>query len=96
MSLHESYDVEILRMADGEIRRCHQAHQWHDDEEHGSTLSWWTVGNMACDCNRYLEFERAGGANPRPSDESIQCGDGAYRVLRILFPDGTALAVEPI
>lgn len=38
---------------------------WHD-------VFWWTEGNMGCDCNRHLTFERAHGREP--ADEELVCG----------------------
>ncbi|MHC4370403.1 MAG: hypothetical protein ACYSW8_22560, partial [Planctomycetota bacterium] len=53
---------------------------------------WWTDGNMGCDCNRHLEFERAGGEDP-DLDDAV-CGSDLYSVIEIIFPDGDSLRIE--
>lgn len=84
--LYPSYDVEIRRVADGLVRRYHMDHPWHS-----SSMFWWTEGNGGCDCNRMMDFQRAGGEDdtlPHP------CGDTAYQVIRAIFPDGTTLQID--
>lgn len=68
--------VEIRRNADGVIRVYEDSH-WYSD-------FIWSEGNYACDCNRHLFFERAGGYDPY-SDlnygmDGGNCTDGNYSV----------------
>lgn len=84
--LFPDYWVTIQRMADGEVRKRKVGVEWHS-----GSWYWWSEGNFCCDCNRYIEFERAGGRQLQPMDEDVHCGDGGYRVLRFDFPDGTWL-----
>jgi hypothetical protein len=49
---------------------------------------WWTEGNMSCDCNRHLEFERAHGRDLDAGD--VECGHGLYSV-RLELDDGTVV-----
>ena len=76
------YVAHITRVADGETRTRIFDDDWDDE---GSEF-WWSQGNYSCDCNRYLEFERAGGHEPDIDDGA--CGEGAYRV-KIVLPDGS-------
>lgn len=39
----------------------------------------WDEGNFACDCNRHLFFERAGGVEPE-FDPDEECSDFKYAV----------------
>lgn len=65
--------VEIRRNSDNVIsKRIWENFEWHN----GSTY-WWSEGNMACDCNRALEFDRGVGTDE--ADE-YKCGDGKYSV----------------
>jgi hypothetical protein len=83
--LFSRYEVEIRRNSDGVVRRC-PMELWHS-----SSLFWWTDGNGACDCNRALDFARAGGES---DDFDPPCGNEAFSVLRAYFPDGTSLDVD--
>lgn len=80
------YQVLIIRNSDELARMRTVETNWsHVDK------SWWKHGNMSCDCNRYLEFERAGGDYPR---EECQCGHDAYSVPYALLPDGRKIAID--
>lgn len=81
-----AYVAIIQRVADGETRQCPQELPWAD-----GSWGWWAHGNYSCDCNRFLEFERANGHEP-DIDAEIPCGETRYRVLRFEFPDGTVIA----
>lgn len=75
--MSERVEVVLQRVSDGEQRTI-------VDEDCGSveaTEYYWTEGNASCDCNRHLEFERAGGVEP---DDHMECGDEvAYRLLSL-------------
>jgi hypothetical protein len=84
--------VEIVRLADGAVRRMPLAKaSGLDWTEEGSDYMW-SEGNYACDCNRALFFARAAGE----PDPDRPCGDSAFGV-RILV-DGRIVfesRVEP-
>ena len=82
--MNKMYKVAIRKNETGEIRLCEQNLEW---DEHSD--SWWTEGNMSCDCNRFLEFERAGGKNPEW--DSAKCSKGKYSALYAELPDGTKI-----
>lgn len=52
---------------------------------------WWSDGNMSCDCNRAMDFARAGGEE----NEDHGCGDGEFRIVGIKSQDGRLLYSEP-
>lgn len=83
---YPSYDVVIRRNVDGKVRKHHEDSSWTSD-------FMWTEGNYACDCNRRLFFDRADGVTYVPID-NVACGDGAYTILKIIFPDGKELQME--
>jgi hypothetical protein len=59
---------------------------------------WWTEGNYGCDCNRYLEFERAQGRDPEFEDAKClypDFPDGHRFTARIESLDGELLLVDP-
>lgn len=93
-----TYKVAIRKNATGEVRVREYAYDWFKDaarSEESSDMFWWTEGNFGCDCNRYLEFERAGGNEPDMNDESRgQCGMEAYSVLYADLPDGTRIKID--
>lgn len=66
---------------------------WKEDdllwEEHSDYL--WTEGNYACDCNRQLFFERAGGHVP---DDGYPCGMERYTAVCAELPDGTQVPLD--
>lgn len=78
------YAVVIRRNSDGLTRVCPQQHDW--DGADGDWF-WWSEGNMSCDCNRALEFARAGG-EPEPE---VMCGDVLFDVLRFELPNGEVI-----
>ena len=83
---YPSYDVLIRKNATGEVRTSHQDLPW---KEH--SLWSWTEGNFGCDCNRKLQFERAG---KEEGAEDYECGHSAYTVIKAIFPDGKELAID--
>lgn len=85
--LYPSYDVLIRRNSDRLERVYHMASPWHS-----SSMFWWADGNGSCDCNRSLDFDRAGGADP--DVDAVTCGDEAFTVVKAIFPDGTELAID--
>lgn len=78
-----AYVVRIRKNSTGEIRESIHDIEWTDSSEF-----WWTDGNMGCDCNRELEFERAGGREP-DDDEDFACGTERFAVLSIRLLDGS-------
>lgn len=85
-----SYKVAIRDNATGEVRIGAYDFDWNE--------FWWTEGNMSCDCNRRLEFLRAGGpgpaGDPHWNDAEHECGNGAYSVLYAYLPDGKRIALQ--
>lgn len=81
------YKVSIRKNQTGEIRMCEQPYEFNDASEF-----WWTEGNMSCDCNRHLEFERAGGFDP--GIDSRRCSENLYSALYALLPDGTKIKLD--
>lgn len=88
-----SYSVFIRCNATGEVRESKQELDWGE-----STEFWWTDGNMGCDCNRELEFVRAGGPGPSHdphwNDLQTECGDSRYSALYAILPDGTRVQLD--
>lgn len=85
-----AYDVLIRRNSDGEIRRRTLTDlEWIDAD-----IYWWTDGSFGCDCNRFLEFERAAGGDPEL--ETAVCGNSAYTVLKVILPDGSEVKIDEI
>lgn len=86
----KGYDVLIRNNETGEVRRYHENLEWHE-----WSLFWWTDGNFGCDCNRYAEFERAGG---RPESELMaerwKCGQSKFDVIKAIFPDGSEIEID--
>jgi len=78
------YNVHFKRVSDGLISVRHYDFEWDND-------SWWSEGNMACDCNRYLEFERGLGNNPEIED--IKCSNGEYKI-KVISDNGEELYIE--
>ncbi len=84
------YKVAIRENATGEIRLCEQDLEWQDHSDF-----WWTEGNMACDCNRSVEFAEAGGEGEEiESAVDIPCTDGLYTALYAELEDGTKVELE--
>jgi len=52
---------------------------------------WWSEGNFACDCNRYLEFER--GLGKEPDEKLAKCSNDKY-VVEIYSFNGKLLYKE--
>ncbi len=76
--------ISIRRNSDGLVREIKDLN-WH-----GSDYIW-CDGNFACDCNRYLFFQRAANED---DEEEHDCGDSAYTVLSIKLDDGTVVYKE--
>lgn len=72
--------VVVVRNSDG--ARVEDRPDWREPGHRHYTwddLFWWTEGNMGCDCNRHLVFERAQGREP--PDEECVCGTTRYHVV---------------
>lgn len=74
------YRVCIRNTATGEERI--ESGEW--EHEVSTILFHWLENNFSCDCNRHLQFLRAGGPGPENdphwNNEDHKCGDSAYRV----------------
>lgn len=80
----KGYTVFFTRVADNKQSQKHYDYEWIGN-------FWWSEGNMACDCNRFLEFER--GLGNDPDNREAKCSTGAYRI-RIVLDDGTEVYGE--
>lgn len=83
----QDVNVEIRRNSDGVVRIYKDDH-WLSD-------FIWSDGNYACDCNRHLFFERAGGVDPYDDPDHVSvCTDDKYSVRitnaagDLLYQDG--------
>lgn len=91
-----NYVVIIRDNASKEERTYRPSTEWDPE----SSVYWWTEGNMGCDCNRRVDFARAGGPGPEGDPyhnkllEDSQCGDEAYSVLRAILDDGTIVPLD--
>lgn len=89
-----SYVATIVDNATGERREAPMDLEWHDE---GSEF-WWTEGNFGCDCNRFLEYERAGGREP--DEDEVKCifpgfeSRHRFSVPFITFPDGSRVKID--
>ena len=81
------YYVAIRNNKTREIRLRQENLEW-DEYSH----FWWTEGNMSCDCNRELEFERAIRNEPY---HDTKCGEKRYSVLYAVV-DGTKIPVDEV
>lgn len=86
---HTKYTVAIRKNETGEIRIIEVNCEWHE-----SSLFFWTEGHLSCDCNRFLEFERASGIEPY--DDEIICGSEAYTVLYAEFETGERIVIDDV
>lgn len=86
-------DVHLLRVSDGVERVYHTDGILEDDDETLSTFIW-RDGNFACDCNRQLFFERAGGESIEYEDGEPECSDGQYIVWIVNPADGSVVYDE--
>jgi len=82
----QPYKVKIRNNNTKEVRTAHMKLEWHE-----ASLFWWQEGNMSCDCNRQMEFERAGG---EAVDDDSQCGNDRYTVVDATFKDGTVTKID--
>jgi hypothetical protein len=90
-----AYTVVIRNNITGEVRTGLQPYEWEDDEDGGGQLFWWTEGNFGCDCNRSLEFARAGGATEEEAwDAEVECGETVFSVPHVILADGTQISVD--
>jgi hypothetical protein len=76
------YHVAIVHNPSGEMRRYRFDMRW---EDHSDFM--WTEGNYSCDCNRHMDFLRAGGVEL--DKDHVPCGDSLYTCLYAELPDGT-------
>jgi hypothetical protein len=87
------HKVSIKHNATGEIRIREYAEDWKDDEQQDDYFNW-TEGNFSCDCNRHLEFLRAGGGEPNEDDGQMICGSSAYKVLHVELQNGQRIEID--
>lgn len=84
------YKVAIRNNSTKEIRiRDMGDIPWGDSSEF-----WWTDGNFGCDCNRELEFLRAGNEEKETSIDEVRCGEDRYSVLYAELEDGTKIIID--
>lgn len=71
-----SYRYQIRNTATGETRVC----EMKLNVTSLRTFWWLADGNMGCDCNRHMDFLRAGGATEEELDRdpNIDCSDGRF------------------
>jgi hypothetical protein len=97
-----SYKVAIRKNETGEVRLYEQTGwDWVHDDGMGNgphdDFYWWTNGNMGCDCNRELCFERVGKTPEQLKElESLSplCGDTRFTVLYVLTKEGEKILIE--
>jgi hypothetical protein len=82
------YNVSICKLATGETRVYREDSTWNYTNEF-----MWTEGNFACDCNRAMMFQRAGGEEQTWDHD---CGDDQYSVLQITDKDGAVLLMGEV
>lgn len=80
-------DVHIRKNSTGETRAYRDNGAWNE--------YLWADGNFACDCNRALLFQRAGGVEP-PDDEDQPCGSISYSIVRVVGDDGVPIEYTEI
>lgn len=81
------YKVAIRRNADGVVR----LYDFGPDIPWGDGTVWWlTEGNFGCDCNREMDFRRAGGED----GGEPPCGNTRYSILYAELEDGQKIAVD--
>ena len=87
----KGYKVAIRNNATGELRIATM-----DVPDDGATF-WWKDGNMSCDCNRELEWLRAGGQHEEAEkvfkSETV-CSTGRFTVPYIELRDGKRLEID--
>ena len=76
--MKKGYTVYFTRTKDGKQSSHHYDYSWESG-------FWWSEGNMSCDCNRYLEFERGLGTDP--DYEGAKCSEGKYKI-RVILDNG--------
>lgn len=84
------YTVAIRKNETGEVRKYQRESEWSDH-----THFWWRRdgGNLGCDCNRELEWLRAGQplGDETIDDVEPECGESRYDIMYIELPDGTQI-----
>ena len=81
------YGIKIRNNETKEEIFSKQETEWHE-----YSLYYWTDGNGGCDCNRFLEFERA--KNNNPNLEDAICGHGKYTILYAEFRNGKRILID--
>lgn len=89
------YYCDIEDTKTGETRR--REAEWPHDP-HGLEF-YWTDGNMGCDCNRSMEFARAGGASDEDAysyGKEVGCSSdiNRFRVGYLALDDGSMITVD--
>lgn len=87
-----SYKAAIRNNATGETRvYTLEGCDWHGD-------FIWTEGNFACDCNRSIFFDSAGGIDTDAEDDEgtdlRPCGHERFYVPYVELPDGTRIKID--
>lgn len=91
-----SYQVEIIDTQTGEMRLYTSGVDWND--ENGGSQFWWAEGNMSCDCNRGMCFERAGGV-PKEELTDWPCFfkrgvKNRFKVPAVILADGRRIQID--
>ena len=66
--------VSLTRTADG--KTVEYKDELYQTKDYDGTFIW-STGNFACDCNRYLFFQREINES---EDDDFPCSEGKYRV----------------
>ena len=83
---NDHYCVLIRRNSDGIVRTRRRDEPWENFH-----VYMWTEGNFSCDCNRELEFQRAGGEEEA---EERECGHEKYTAIKAILADGTEVMLD--
>lgn len=84
------YYVAIRDVVTGELREAPQRTPWSAGD-----LFWWQEGSFSCDCNRELEFARAGGDPIRDDPGNHYClGHKRFRVESIRLANGVVIPFD--
>lgn len=97
------YYCDIEDTKTGEKRRF--VEELPDDKEIVEALEYrWSEGNWSCDCNRSMEFARAGGLTEDQVDEFVEAefgpddshcvGHGRFRVPHLFLENGKVFTID--
>jgi hypothetical protein len=81
------YKVTIRRNSDGATT----VYEYSDYDDESIDFAW-GEGNLSCDCNRHMDFQR--GRGEEVDEEHFPCGHSAYTVLSIVDAAGRVVYRE--